>query len=78
MSKSQCACLCGGRLSKPRGNKGKRGGMKFISGHTQYRRESLGKLTIHNARKGRRPSPVRLFDGRVPSALRRNIGGTNV
>jgi hypothetical protein len=33
-----CACRCGGRISKPRQNKGKRGGRKFIPGHS-----------IHNA-----------------------------
>ncbi len=74
MSANLCACRCGGRVSKPRTNKGKRGKAKYISGHNQFRTELVGRsLAVHNARRdsGRIPPKVKLFDGKRPSSLSR-------
>jgi hypothetical protein len=48
-----CACGCKSRVTT-KNNKGKRGGLKFASGHNQFRRESLER----NLYRGKRKPPA--------------------
>ncbi len=76
MKIATCACGCGSRLSRKaaRGNRGKRGRMRFCPGHNQSRSESKESrsLKIYRARQsdGRRRKPaVKLYEGRVPTRI---------